>query len=104
VELVLEAVSGATRAGAERVTTLDHEAGDHPVEDRAGVERLGRGLPGARVGPVLAALSQLDEVAHGRRRVVGKEPDLDIAVVRANGGVQLLSHGQPLVAGLVARG
>ena len=38
VELVLELVAGAAAAGAGRIAALDHEVGDHAVEDDAVVE------------------------------------------------------------------
>src|SRR5436190_15348845 len=48
-DLVLERVAGSARAGAGGVAALDHEAVDHAVEDRAGVQGLDLGLPVARV-------------------------------------------------------
>ena len=52
VELVLELVPGTAGAVAQRVTALDHEAADHPVEDRAVVQLVGGLLAGRRVGPL----------------------------------------------------
>src|SRR3954453_4105557 len=59
VELVLELVAGAAVALPERVTALDHEAVDDPVEDRAVVEPIGGLLPRLRVRPLPAALGQV---------------------------------------------
>src|SRR5439155_24137963 len=38
IVLAVDAVSGASRAGAERAPTLRHEGRDHPMEDEAVVE------------------------------------------------------------------
>src|SRR5690606_9885066 len=81
VELVLELVTGATGAVAERVTALDHEAADHPVEDRTVVELVRGPGTGLRVGPLPLAPGELDEVLDRLGRVVREEPDLDVAVV-----------------------
>ena len=51
VDLVVEGVARAAGAGAQRVAALDHEAGDHAVEDDAVVERLGALGTRARVLP-----------------------------------------------------
>ena len=40
--LALDGVARAAHAGAFRVTALDHEAADHPVEDQAVIEALAR--------------------------------------------------------------
>jgi hypothetical protein len=40
VELVLERVAGTTGAGTGRISALNHEIGDHSVEDDAVVEAL----------------------------------------------------------------
>src|SRR5690606_8409355 len=62
VELVGELVARAAAAGAGGVATLDHEAVDDAVEDRAVVERTA-GLALGVLGLVLlGALSQADEV------------------------------------------
>src|SRR5262249_59322363 len=73
-KLVSELVPGAAGAGAERVPALDHETGNHSVEDRPVVELVLRGAPGPRVGPLAGALRQLDEVANRLGRLVGEEP------------------------------
>ena len=94
VELVGELVAGATGAGAGRVAALDHEAGDHPVEDRPVVEGA---LGAARgvLGRVLrGALGQLDEVADGLGRLKPEELDPDVATVGVQGRVEV-AHGAP---------
>jgi hypothetical protein len=93
VDLVVELVPGRAGAGAERAAALDHEPVDHPVEAEAVVERLADLLAGLRVGPLLGALGQADEVAHRLRRVVGEQPDDDVALVRLQGCVELFGHG-----------
>src|ERR687896_657824 len=62
VDLVLELVSRAARAGAVRAAALDHEVGDHPVEDEA---------------VVVAVAAQLREVLDGLRRVALEPLELD---------------------------
>ena len=79
--------------GAQRVAALDHEAGDHPVEDRPVVEAVAALLPGAGVDPLALALGQLGEVGDRLGRVVGEELHLDVAAVGLQGGVELLGHG-----------
>src|SRR5690606_26123668 len=79
---------------AQRVTALDHEPGDDPVEDRAVVELRGGLLPGLRVDPLAGAFGQLDEVAHGHGRRLRKELHLDGALGGAQCRYQLLSHGK----------
>src|SRR5215469_18622437 len=56
VDLVGELIARAAGAGAERVAALDHEPGDHPVEDRAVVQLVLGPDPGLGVRPLLAAL------------------------------------------------
>jgi hypothetical protein len=93
VELVTEFVAGPAGAGAERVPALDHEAGDHPMEDRPVVERLLGGLPGPRVGPFAGALRQFDEVANGLGSVVREEPQDNVALVGPQRGGERIGHG-----------
>src|SRR6266516_406810 len=51
VKLVGELVTRAAGSGAQRVPALNHEIGNHPMEDRPVIEPAA-GLPGARVGPL----------------------------------------------------
>ena len=89
VELVSELIPGAARTGAGRIPTLDHEAGNDAVEDRAVVERAG-GPPGGVLGRVLrTAVGQRDEVSHGLGGVIGQQHDPDVAVVGVQGRVQV---------------
>src|SRR2546426_6337404 len=60
-KLVRELVAGPARAVAEGVATLDHEVGDDPVEDGAGVQRLVLLLPEPR-RPLLGPRGQGNEV------------------------------------------
>src|SRR5207248_9978106 len=82
VDLVLELVPRATPSGTGRVTALDHEAADHPVEDGAVVERAGAPLAGLRVDVLLGALGEPHEVAYRLRRVVVEQLDPDRSGVR----------------------
>src|SRR5262249_44878921 len=68
-------VAGAAPARSLRVSALDHEVGDDPVEDRAGVQRRGRPPAVARVRPLAPSRSQVHEVLHRDRRVLRQEPD-----------------------------
>ena len=70
VELVLELVAGAAGAVPARAAALDHEVGDHAVEDEPVVE---------------AVAGELREVRDGLRRVVGEELDLDRALAGGHG-------------------
>src|SRR5436190_609180 len=78
VELVLELVAGAARAGARRVAALDHEVRDDPVEDHAVVEALA---------------GQLDEVLDGPRRGPGIELELDHALIGVQRRLSHATHG-----------
>jgi hypothetical protein len=52
------------------IATLNHEPVDHAVEDDAVVVRPFHLLVGLRVGPLLRALGEPDEVRHGQWRLV----------------------------------
>ena len=72
MELVRERVAGSADALAERVAALDHEAVDDAVKDDAVVVRLRHLLVGARVGPLLRALGEADEVLDRLRALPGR--------------------------------
>ncbi|KAG1438240.1 hypothetical protein G6F57_019936 [Rhizopus arrhizus] len=74
VLLVFELVARATGATTLRAAALDHEVGDHAVEDQAVIETV---------------RDQVHEVGHGQRRLVGEQLDLD----RALGGVESGDEG-----------
>ena len=77
-ELALDGVAGAAHAVAVGAAALDHEAGDHPVEDQAVVE---------------AGLHQADEVVHRVGSHLGVElGDHLAAVLHLNGDNGVLSH------------
>ncbi len=91
-------VARAAGALAERVAALDHEAVDHAVEDEAVVVRLLHLLARLRVGPLLRALGEADEVGDGLRRVLVEELDGELALRGGEVGVgawlQLGLHAQ----------
>src|SRR5439155_21245556 len=72
-------------AGPGRVAALDHEVGDHAVEDDAVVEPVAR---------------ELEEVLDGLRRLLVEELDCDRAVVGVQGRVGHLAN--PLSASSAA--
>ena len=84
VGLVLELVAGPARAGAGRVTALDHEVGDDAVEHDAVVEAL----PGEALevldglGRVGRVELELDRAVIGVERCVGHTPELSRPVAR----------------------
>ena len=75
VEFVGELVAGASRAGAERITPLDHEAIDDAMEDDAVVELAGPRLAGLRVLPFFRPLGKPDEVGDGLGGFLLEQPD-----------------------------
>src|SRR5712691_3627475 len=104
VDLVGELVAGAAAAGSERVPALDHEVWDDPVDDGAVVQPGGGGAPGARVGPLPAALGQFHEIAYRLRRVIREEADDHRPLVGAQRRGQRVCHAVdsssgPLTAG-----
>src|SRR6266571_4644696 len=79
-ELVLDRVAGAAVSGALRVATLDHEAGDDAMEDRAVVEVLLDELPKVPGRDGHAVVEELDlHVAHRRLQ----EDDRHAPAIRA---------------------
>ena len=76
VELVLELVAGASRAGPERAPALDHEVRDHAVEREPVVEAVGR---------------ELREILDRLRSLAGVELELDRALARVQDGAR---HGR----------
>jgi len=64
MELVAEFVARPAGSGAEGIAALNHESGDHAMEDQAVIEGLLHLLPASRIGPFLRPLGQPDEVCH----------------------------------------
>src|SRR5713226_9851315 len=62
---VLELIAGAAEAGASRVAALDHEVGNHAVEDGAVVEPVLALLAADGVGPLAFAFGKVGEVGYG---------------------------------------
>src|SRR5256885_16075367 len=98
-QLVGDRVARAARALPQGVAALDHELGEHAVEDGPVVERLVRLLAGPRVGPLLLPLGKLDEVLHRVGLLGGEETDADLAFAGDEGGVQLLVRSLVLGSG-----
>src|SRR5919107_828622 len=73
MELVGEGVAGPADPLAERIAPLDHEPVDDAVKDDAIVVRLLHLAVAARVGPLLAALGEPDEVLDRLRRLLVEE-------------------------------
>ncbi len=65
IEFIIEAVTGIARARSRGIAGLDHELRYYAMKDRSIVERLVVHLfLVLRIGPVLCAFSQSDEVGH----------------------------------------
>src|SRR5919106_3086327 len=92
LELVLELIPRAAEALAERIATLDHEVGDASVKDGAVVQRSARHLlAGLRMGPLLLARGQPDEVLHRLWGVLREELHPDRPLAGVEGRVQVLA-------------
>src|SRR4051812_37575771 len=88
-ELVLEAITGVAGADAQGIAALDHESGDHAVEDQTIVKRLLLDpLAGLRVLPGTRATRQPDEVGDRDRRLLFVELAVERAERRLDLGVQ----------------
>src|SRR5215510_9337497 len=101
VELILELVARPARALSQRIATLDHEAVDHAVEDRAVVQGRLHFLSGARIGPLLAAVCQPREVGDGFRCLFLEQLNREVAFGRREMRVQhwyALSGGRVMPA------
>ena len=92
MELVAELIPGAAPAGAQRVAALDHESGDHAMEDGPVVEPVLAGRPGGRVGPLATALGEIGKIPYRLRGVIGKEPDDHRTHIGLQRRSQSLSH------------
>jgi hypothetical protein len=88
---ITETVAGASAAVAQRVTTLDHEVGNHAVEDGPVVKRfVVHGCAAGRVLPVFSAGGEADEVVDGNRGLVGEQRTVDVAGGRFKDGFDRL--------------
>jgi hypothetical protein len=92
VKLVVELVPRAAPTGFHRVTALEHEVVDHPVEDVPLVQRVAANLAAFGVGPGVGVAGgvgvgggvvtgQSEKVLDGLRRALGEQLDDDVAVV-----------------------
>src|SRR5262245_23662142 len=82
MELIGEFVTWSAVAFAERIAALDHEAVDNPMKDDAVVVGLATLLIGARVGPLLAAFGEPDEIRDRIRHLFVEEADGEVAFAR----------------------
>src|SRR5699024_7188896 len=73
VDLVVEGVTRPAGTGADRVAALDHEVGDHAVEDRAVIQRRVRLLPRLGVGPRAVRFGEFKKGENRRGSVGGVE-------------------------------
>ena len=62
---VFELVAGAAEAGAGGISALDHEVGNHAMEDGAVVEAVFALLAADGMGPLAFAFGEFDEVGDG---------------------------------------
>src|SRR5258708_8460695 len=78
--LILESVARIARTGAGGISTLNHETGDHAVEDGAVIKRNAV-LLGVRdgAGPVLGAGGQADEIIDSNRGDLRKQRAMEVA-------------------------
>src|SRR5512146_1269384 len=92
--LILELVAGAAHAGAAGVAALNHEIGNHAVENRAAVERPRALLAADVVFPVAFALGQVNEVLHCFWCILLEKTAGDVAFAGLKYGVcsRLTSH------------
>ena len=84
---ILELETNVAAAAAGGISTLNHEVGDHTMEDGAVVERDAV-LLGVRdgIGPVFGALGQADEIGDSHRSYVGKQRAGQLACGGLNDG------------------
>src|SRR5580692_11074212 len=76
--LVLDLEARIAGAGSLRIAALDHEVGDHAMEDGSVVERhTFFHLAGLRILPCLRAGGETDEVGHRDRSLVWKQNAMD---------------------------
>jgi hypothetical protein len=65
MEFIAELVAGPARSGTERIPALDHEAGDHAMEDESVIKGLLYLLATSGVGPFLGAFARPTKFCHG---------------------------------------
>ena len=96
---VLELIAGSAEAGASRISTLNHEIGNHTVEDAAVVEAVFAFLAADRVGPLALAFGEVGEVGYGFGRFFFEEAADDGAFTGIEYGVGtgLTGHWGPFV-------
>src|ERR1041385_6324662 len=73
VEFVFKLITRPADALSQRITTLDHEAGNHPMKNGSVIQRSLRLLAGPRVGPFFGSGGQSDKVLYCLGRVGGEE-------------------------------
>src|SRR5271156_5358870 len=96
--LVLKAVSRPSHAIPGRVSSLDHEVGNHPVKDRSVVELLGALFLREGMRPLTRAFGKFDKVSDRLRRFCWKQAadDLPFAGIEDGIGSGLTWHDNSL--------
>src|SRR6185312_6750617 len=84
---VLELVAGAAEAGTRGISALDHEVGNHAMEDSAVIEAVFALLAADRVGPLALAFGEFGEVGYGFGRFFFEEAADDGAFSSIDDGV-----------------
>src|SRR5882724_1620660 len=95
--LVLELVTGAAHAGAGRIATLDHEVGDHAMEDGSVVQPVFALVARHRMSPLALALGKFGEVSDclGRFFIEEAADDLPLAGIKRCVQSWLACHDAP---------
>jgi hypothetical protein len=101
--LIFELIARAAKAAAHGIAALDHEIGNHAMENGAVIEWIAGLLAGARMRPFTFTLGEVDEVLHGFRSLFFKETHHNVALGRFKGGIESgsLGHANSFPAGRV---
>src|SRR5690349_9715538 len=82
MEFIREFISRAAGAGSQGASTLNHEIGNHAMKCEAVVKCAFCLLIAFRVGKLLCALGQPDEICDGLRRFLVKQTAYDVSLRR----------------------
>ncbi len=77
LSLILKLVSRTAHACALRISTLNHEIGNHAMKNRPIVEPVFRLLARGRMRPLPLTLGKLNKIGDRLRRVLFKQPAND---------------------------